>query len=103
MADTHLSYEGIGNHSAGHSTVDHSKECVRDIVFHTNFAESYYGPLKRGIVGSSHHVIEKHFGKYLAEFDRRWNTRGNSGGEHSVNVIQTAIGKRLKYPGMVSD
>ena len=101
ITDAHLSYEGLGDHFMGHSTVDHSKEYVRGMVFHTNFAESYHSLLKRGIVGAFHHVSEKHLDRYLAEFDRRWNTREESDGERAVNVITTAFGRRLKYGEMV--
>lgn len=100
ITDAHLSYEGIGQHFKGHSTVDHSKTFVRGMVFHTNFAESYHSLLKRGIVGAFHHVSEKHLGRYLAEFDRRWNTRTISDGERAVSVIRTAFGKRLTYKAM---
>lgn len=103
ITDAHLSYEGLSDHFKGHSTVDHSREFVRGLVFHTNFAESYHSLLKRGIVGAFHHVSEKHIGRYLAEFDRRWNTRKQSDGERAVNVIATAIGRRLTYAEMVSE
>ena len=53
--------------------------------------------LKRGIIGAFHHVSDKHLTRYLAEFDRRWNTRGTTDGERTVRVIQAAIGKRLTY------
>lgn len=102
VTDAHLSYEGLREHFAGHSTVDHSREFVRGMVFHTNFAESYHSLLKRGIVGAFHHISEKHIGRYLAEFDRRWNTRKESDGVRAVNVIKTAIGKRLTYAEMIS-
>lgn len=97
VTDAHLSYTGLNEHFSGHSTVDHGKEYVRGMVFHTNFAESYHSLLKRGIIGTFHHVSEKHLGRYLAEFDRRWNTRSESTGDRAVSVIETAIGKRLKY------
>jgi ISXO2-like transposase domain len=67
------------------------------VVFDTNFAESYHSLLKRGIVGAFHHVSEKHLGRYLAEFDRRWNTRSERDGHRVVNVINTAFNKRLKF------
>jgi len=102
ITDAHLSYEGIGNHFAGHSTVDHSKTFVRGMVFHTNFAESYHSLLKRGIVGAFHHVSDKHLPRYLAEFDRRWNTRDVNDGTRALEVIKTAIGKRLTYSEMVA-
>jgi hypothetical protein len=64
---------------------------------HTNFAESYHSLLKRGIIGAFHHISDKHIPRYLAEFDRRWNTRGERDGARAVNVIATAFGKRLTY------
>lgn len=102
ITDAHLSYTGLKDHFMGHSTVDHSKEFVRGMVFHTNFAESYHSLLKRGILGAFHHISEKHIGRYLAEFDRRWNTRKETDGVRAVNVLRTAIGKRLTYSDMVA-
>lgn len=102
VTDAHLSYTGLEEHFAGHSTVDHSKTYVRGVVFHTNFAESYHSLLKRGIIGSFHHVSDKHLHRYLAEFDRRWNTRDENDGERAVKVLETGIGKRLTYNAMVA-
>lgn len=97
MTDAHLSYTGLSEHFAGHHTVDHSKTFVRGVIMHTNFAESYHSLLKRGIIGAFHHISDKHIPRYLAEFDRRWNTRGTTDGQRAVSVITTAFGKRLFY------
>ena len=78
-------------------TVDHSKTFVRGVIMHTNFAVSYHSLLKRGIIGAFHHVSDKHLPRYLAEFDRRWNTRKERDGMRTIAVIETAIGKRLTY------
>jgi transposase-like protein len=102
ITDAHLSYEGLRDHFAGHSTVDHSREFVRGLVFHTNFAESYHSLLKRGIVGAFHHISEKHLPRYLAEFDRRWNSRKDRDGDRAIDVLKTAFGKRLTYVETVS-
>lgn len=102
MTDAHLSYEGLSEHFAGHHTVDHSKTFVRGVIMHTNFAESFHSLLKRGIIGAFHHVSDKHLPRYLAEFDRRWNTRATTDGERTVRVIEAAIGKRLTYSSTVS-
>lgn len=101
MTDGHYGYDGLDDHFAVHLTVDHHREFVRGIV-HTNFAESYHSLLKRGIVGAFHHVSEKHLPRYLAEFDRRWNTRKERDGSRALNVINTAFGKRLKYKATVA-
>lgn len=97
MTDAHLSYTGLSEHFHGHHTVDHSKTFVRGLIIHTNFAESYHSLLKRGIIGAFHHISDKHIPRYLAEFDRRWNTRSDSDGSRTVGVITTSIGKRLTY------
>jgi transposase-like protein len=102
ITDAHLSYEGIGEYFAAHHTVDHSKTFVRGVIMHTNFAESYHSLLKRGIIGAFHHVSDKHLPRYLAEFDRRWNTRKDRDGARAVSVIGTAFGKRLSYAMVVA-
>jgi transposase-like protein len=101
MTDGHYGYDGLDEHFTAHFTVDHSREFVRGTI-HTNFAESYHSLLKRGIVGAFHHVSERHLSRYLAEFDRRWNTRTDRDGTRTVNVINTAFGKRLRYSEVTS-
>jgi transposase-like protein len=103
VTDVHLSYEGLAEHFHSHHIVDHSQTFVWGVIFHTNFAESYHSLLKRGIVGTFHHVSDKHLPRYLAEFDRRWNTRKDRDGSRTVNVISTAIGRRLRYSEIISD
>lgn len=102
VTDAHLSYEGLDEHFHSHHVVDHSQTYVRGIIFHTNFAESYHSLLKRGIIGAFHHVSDKHLPRYLAEFDRRWNTRKELDGTRTVNVITTAFAKRLTYKAAIS-
>ena len=102
MTDAHLSYEGLDEHFAAHHTVDHSKTFVRGVIMHTNFAESYHSLLKRGIIGAFHHVSDKHLPRYLAEFDRRWNTRNDRDGDRTASVIATAFGKRLTYNAAIA-
>ena len=102
MTDAHLSYTGLSEHFAGHHTVDHSRTFVRGVIMHTNFAESYHSLLKRGIIGAFHHISDKHIPRYLAEFDRRWNTRTDRDGDRTVAVIRTAFGKRLTYQETVA-
>lgn len=95
MTDSHLAYEGLDEHFRAHHTVDHSKQFVRAVILHTNFAESYHSLLKRGLIGTFHHVSEKHLPRYLTEFEFRWNSRGLQDGERTEKAIQAAAGKRL--------
>jgi len=60
-----------------HQTVDHkSGEYVRGEV-HTNNIESFWALLKRGVIGTYHHVSAKYLPLYLAEFQFRHNNRNN--------------------------
>lgn len=101
ITDSHRSYGGLVMHFEEHGVVDHSKEYVRGIL-HTNFAESYHSLLKRGIVGTFHHISEKHLPRYLREFEFRWNSRKVSDGERVQNAIRGARGKRLMYRAPIS-
>ena len=97
MTDGAHAYWGTDAYFRSHETVDHTRgEYVRGIV-HTNFAESYFSLLKRGILGIFHHVSRKHIQRYLEEFDFRWNTRDDSDPERMVKAIRQAEGKRLYY------
>lgn len=96
MTDSFLSYRGLDEGFAGHSFVDHSKEYVRGIV-HTNFAESFFSLLKRGIFGTFHHISRHHLQRYLHEFDFRWNRRDDKDGQRMNDVLRQAIGQRLLY------
>lgn len=97
VTDSHLAYEGIDQHFAAHHTVDHSKQFVRGVILHTNFAESYHSLLKRGLIGAFHHVSAEHLDRYLAEFSFRWNTRHDTDGQRTEAAIRATEGKRLTY------
>jgi len=91
-------YQGIGaEFEGGHQTVNHSqKEYVRGDV-HTNTIEGYFGLLKRGIMGSFHHVSPQHLFRYCDEFSFRWDHRYVTDSERTADAIKGAEGKRLKY------
>jgi len=86
--------------AAKHEAVDHSKgEYVRDDV-HTNTLEGFFSIFKRGIIGVYQHIDQKHFDRYLAEFDFRMNTRAKLGindVQREAIAIKGAAGKRLTY------
>jgi transposase-like protein len=86
--------------SPSHQSVNHSiGEYVRGDV-HTNTIEGYFSIMKRGIVGTYHHVSQKHLRRYLAEFDFRYNERmalGVGDAERMSRSISGIVGKRLTY------
>jgi len=100
MTDTHGAYMGVGKEFAGHEMVDHGiDEYVRGNA-HSNTAEGYFAILKRGIIGTYHHVSEAHLGRYLAEFDFRYSNRSKLGvedAERAERALKGIVGKRLTY------
>ena len=86
---------------SGHGTVNHSiEEYVRGQFWHTNTVESYFSILKRGVIGTYHHVSAEHLKRYLGEFDFRHNERARLGvddSQRTAKAIRGAAGKRLTY------
>jgi transposase-like protein len=100
MTDTAGGYMGVGKEFARHEMVDHGKdEYVRGDA-HSNTVEGYFSILKRGVIGTFHHVSEAHLSRYLAEFDFRYNRRSALGVEDTervADIIKGTGGKRLTY------
>lgn len=84
----------------GHDWVDHGhKEYARGEV-HTNTIEGVFSIFKRGMKGIYQHCSEKHLGRYLAEFDFRYNNRERLGVDDAARTeraLKGARGKRLLY------
>ncbi len=102
MTDEAPVYVGVGKEFAAHRTVNHSaNEYVKTGGYvHTNTAEGFFSVLKRGIIGTYHHVSEAHLERYLAEFDFRHNTRtklGFSDAQRAAKALEGIRGKRLTY------
>jgi ISXO2-like transposase domain len=53
--------------------------------------------LKRGIIGTFHHVSEAHLHRYLGEFDYRYNNCEISDFARFSASIPGIVGKRLTY------
>ena len=97
MTDDFFAYRGAAKDFASHQAVKHSaREYVRGLA-HTNGVEGFFSLLKRGVMGTFHHISEQHLPLYLAEFDHRHNCREMTDGERTVNGLQKIEGKRLAY------
>ncbi len=97
MTDEWPSYKGLDNEFADHSVVEHRRgEYVNDNAY-TNTAESWIALLKRGVVGTFHHVSEEHLDRYVDEFAFRWDNRSTADGERMIEAIKGIEGKRLYY------
>ncbi len=101
MTDDSVVYPTITDGFAGHGTVNHSiEEYVRGDFWHTNTVESYFSILKRGVIGTYHHVSAEHLKRYLGEFDFRHNERialGVNDTERTEKAIRGSTGRRLTY------
>jgi transposase-like protein len=76
--DKHHAFNGLG-FEYNHGTVKHGvgefKRVEGENVITTASVESFFSLLKRGVVGTFHHVSAQHLPLYFAEFDHRHNCR----------------------------
>lgn len=97
MTDEATFYKKLGKHFAGHQSVNHSAGEYSRGIATTNTVEGYFSILKRGLIGTYHHVAEEHLQRYVSEFDFRYNNRKVSDQERALNALKGIGGKRLTY------
>jgi transposase-like protein len=91
-------YKSAAKGFASHKSVNHSLgEYVKPDGTHTNTVEGYFSLLKRGLIGTFHHVGEQHLIRYVKEFDFRWNHRKVTDTERAASALKGISGKRLTY------
>jgi hypothetical protein len=100
MSDELHAYDGLSMGFAGHDTVKHSagQYAVEDV--HTNSVEGFFAILKRGIMGTFHHVSKGHLHRYCDEFSFRYSLRsalGYNDAERAALLVMNAEGKRLTF------
>lgn len=64
---------------------------------HTNTIEGFFSILKRGLVGTFHHVGRQHLHRYVREFDFRYNNREVNDRERADVALLGIAGRRLLY------
>jgi transposase-like protein len=98
--DEHKGYWGLKykfpHHTVKHRMGEYARREDNRLVT-TNGVEGYFSLLKRGVIGTFHHVSEQHLPLYLAEFDHRHNFRYETDGHRTVEALKKAKGKRLMY------
>ena len=97
-------YNKLGGLIYRHETINHGLgEYARGNVT-TNSVESVFAVLKRGIVGTFHHVSPKHLNRYVGEFAFRLNDGDVS--RHTMqrlaSLFSAAIGRRLTYAELIA-
>ena len=73
-----------------HGRINHSIKYV-DGEIHSNGVENFWSLLKRGIVGSYHHVSPKYLPLYLDEFVSRFNARDLENGDYVEKVLKGCV------------
>ena len=97
MTDEASVYTKVGREFSEHGVVVHSaKEYARGDIT-TNSVESSFALLKRGLIGTFHHVSEAHLQRYANEFDFRWNQRKVNDVQRAQTALRGIEGKRLTY------
>lgn len=110
MTDGEGQYRLVAPMFASHEVVHHGAgECARGDIT-TNIVEGYFSILKRGIIGTFHHVSAQHLQRYVTEFDFRYNHRetkskidgkwvkgGYTDAERMQVLLRGINGKRLMY------
>ena len=100
MTDDASVYTAIGKDYASHGTTVHSKGQYVNGNMHSNTVEGYFSILKRGLIGTFHHVGEQHLQRYCNEFDFRYNSRtalGFNDTDRTNLALKGIAGKRLTY------
>ena len=101
-------YVQVGREFAAHKTVRHGSNASGFVAATyvgpdgqtTNNVENFFGVFKRGMRGVYHFCGEQHLGRYLAEFEFRYNNRvglGVNDGERAARALKGIEGKRLTY------
>lgn len=102
ITDEWQGYAGIGKHfDGGHHKVNHSKKEFVNGSLSTNWIESFWSLLKKGVGGIFHHVSVKHLGLYCDEFSFRWNNRKQDNWFIFQAALKGIAGKRLEYATLV--
>lgn len=85
------------HHVVNHTREEYHRKNDDGSIATTNSAESFFSLLKRGVVGSWHHVSREHLPKYANEFAFRWTHSHITDGERMAVFIPMIADKRLTY------
>lgn len=97
MTDDARLYWAVGREFASHGTTLHASRKYASGDKHSNTVENFFSIFKRGVIGTYHHMSETHLHRYTTEFDFRYNTKGDTDAERTVQLLKGIVGKRLTY------
>ena len=91
--DEHRGYNMVPNRSV----VRHSVGQYVNGQVHTNGIESFWAMLKRGYMGTYHHMSRKHLPRYVNEFAGRHNQRPLDTIDQMAAIMHGLTDKRLRW------
>ncbi len=97
MTDESKLYNGISAHLP-HQIIRHNAEYVRGDIY-TNGIEGFWSILKRGVVGTFHHVDAAYLDQYVTEFAYRYNSRKGKDAERFTALMGQVEGRLGWYLG----
>ncbi len=97
FTDANNIYDDLGL-SVPHDKIDHSITFAIGNL-HTNNIESFWSLLKRGVIGSYHHVSRKHLQRYVDEYC--WRTNGPREDGFDVLLSTQTAATPLTYRALV--
>jgi transposase-like protein len=93
FTDAWIGYAGIAPAYA-HNVIDHAEKYAEGRI-HVNGIENFWSLLKRGIKGTYVSVEPFHLFRYLDEQAFRFNERKSTDGQHFIEALSGATGRRL--------
>ncbi len=89
--DAHPNYQMIDFRGAVHEQVDHRAQQWVNGDCTTNGIESVWSLVKRSVVGSYHHLSEKHLPAYLDEISFRFERRNETSDKLFLDTLQRLV------------
>jgi transposase-like protein len=101
ITDEHPVYHGISRYLP-HDTVEHQQAYVMGEDIQTQGIENFWSLLKRGLIGTFHHVEAKYLEGYVDEFAFRFNARKMTDEERFASALGNAQGRLTWFFGQAS-
>ena len=98
-----LSLKGWRHYTVNHTKKEYARREPDGTLASTNTVESTFSLLKRGVIGTFHHLSRKHLHRYCAEFDFRWNERKVKDKARVQSALEKTTGRRLTYREVVGE
>ena len=95
--DDYKGYNGIPRTAVNHSAGQYVTEQA-----HVNGVESFWALMKRGVMGTFHHISPKHLQRYVNEFAGRHNIKDKDDIARMTLIALGMVGKRLRWSDLVA-